>query len=68
MNREINPLCTRTERKELTIELGHLLTEDNISKDSLELWLVDEGGKPAIYVNIWLPKFRVQDLHDTQTK
>lgn len=57
---------TNEGKERLAIELGHLLTEDNISKDSLELLLVDESGKPAIYINIWLPKFRFQDLHDTQ--
>lgn len=49
----------------LTIKLTHLFTELHLSKDCLELGLVDTRDKPASHVGVRLAERRLQDLQVT---
>lgn len=49
---------------QLTIKLGHLFTQFNFAKNSLELRLIDTGDKPAGHVGKRLAERRVQDLQN----
>lgn len=49
---------------QLTIKLGHLFTQFNFAKNSLELRLIDTGDKPAGHVGKRLAERRIQDLQN----
>lgn len=50
----------------LTVKLAHLLAELYLSKDRLELGLVDTRDKPAGHVGVRLAEGRLQDLQVTR--
>lgn len=52
----------------LTIKLSHLFTQLNLSKDSLELGLVDTCDKPACHIGVRLTEGRLKDLQGTKRR
>ena len=48
---KLDQMKLAVDQEELTIKLSHFLTELEITNDGLELWLVDEGDKPAVHID-----------------
>lgn len=46
----------------LTVKLGHLFTQLDLSKDSLELGLIDTCDEPAVNIGVQLTERRLKDL------
>lgn len=50
--------------KKRTIKLSHFLTELDLAQNSLKLWLVDTGQKPASDIGVGLTESRLKNLDD----
>ncbi len=58
----INYTARRFEKR--TIKLSHFLTELDLAQNSLKLWLIDTGQKPASDIGVGLTESRLKNLDD----